>query len=95
MGSTPRSPVPASMHLLAAQAKLARFESAGASILHVQTFPFGLDPGDARDRSLVGRGVLATSPFGPFCRVAGARSTTQPFGTPRDMIIESENIFPQ
>ncbi len=37
--------------------------------------------GDARDRSLTGRGVLATSPFGPFCRLAGAQSSTQPWHT--------------
>ncbi len=45
---------------------LSGFKSAGASALHIHTLPFGLDPDDATDRSLVGRGVLATLPFGPF-----------------------------
>ncbi len=62
--STSRSPVPASMHLLALQLKPSwpvQVESAGASALHI--LPFGLNPGDARDRSLIGRGVLITPPF--------------------------------
>ncbi len=49
----------------AAQAKLARFEIAGASALH--TLPFGFNPGDARYRSLIGRDVVTTLPLiGPF-----------------------------
>ncbi len=63
VGSPPRSPVPASLHLLVfeAQAKPVWFESAGASALH--TLPCDFNPGDARDRNLIGRGVLITSPF--------------------------------
>ncbi len=44
--STPRSSVPGSQHLVA---KLARFESTGASALHIHTLPFGLNPGGAMD----------------------------------------------
>ncbi len=55
-----------------------RFESTGASALHILLF--GFNPGDARDRSLIGRGVLIAPPFvGPLCRSAGAQSTTQPW----------------
>ncbi len=51
--------------------------SAGAFALH--TLPLGFNPGDARDRSLIGRGVLTTPPvIGPFCRSVGAQSTTPP-----------------
>ncbi len=31
--------------------------------------------------SLIGRGVLTTMPVGPFCRVAGAQTVTQPWHT--------------
>ncbi len=55
---------------LAAQAKLARLESAGAPALHTLFFSF--NPGDARDGILIGRGVLIIPPF------VGAQSTTQP-----------------
>ncbi len=43
--STPRSPVPASLHLLdfAAQAKPVRFVRAGASALHTLPFSFNSD----------------------------------------------------
>ncbi len=52
--------------------------SAGASAPH--TLPFGFNPGDARDMSLIGRGVLILPPFvGPFCRPVGAQYTTQPW----------------
>ncbi len=55
----------------AAQAKLVRLENAGASTLHI--LPFGFNPGDARDRSLIGRGVVTTPLFvGPFCLSVGA-----------------------
>ncbi len=55
------------------QAKPVRFESAGAFALH--TLPFGFNPGDARDKSLIRRVVLITPPFvGPFCRPVGAQS---------------------
>ncbi len=52
--STPRSPAPAPLHLLALQlkAKPVLFESAEASALHTPT-PFGFNPGDARDRGLI------------------------------------------
>ncbi len=52
-----------------------RFESAGASALHTP-LPFGFNPWDARDRSLICRGVLVTQ---PFRRPVGAQSTTQPW----------------
>ncbi len=48
---------PTSLHLLALQLKLGllvRFESA----LDIHTILFGFNPGDARDRSLIGRGVV-------------------------------------
>ncbi len=49
-----------------AQAKLAQFESAGASALHTSSLLI-FNPGDAMDRSLIGRGVLTTPSFaGPF-----------------------------
>ncbi len=49
----------------AVQAMLIRFVSAGASTLH--TVSFGFNPGDARDRSLIGRGMVTTLPFiGPL-----------------------------
>ncbi len=60
----------------AAHAKLARYESAGASALH--TFPFDFYPGlgldgDARDGSLIDKGVVTTPPFfGQLCRSVGA-----------------------
>ncbi len=77
----PKSPVPVLLHLLALQLKpslLVRFVSAGASALHIHTLPFGFDPGGARDRSWIGRGVLTTPPFvGPFCRPVGDQSTAQ------------------
>ncbi len=60
----------------AAQAKLARFESTGASALPFQFY----SRGRYRGGSLIGRGVLTTSPLvGPLCRSAGARSTAQPW----------------
>ncbi len=53
--------------------------SAGAAALH--TTPFGFNPGDARDRSLIG-GVLTTPQFvGPFCRSVGAQFTAQSWHT--------------
>ncbi len=62
---------PRSRRRFAAQAKPVWFGSAGASALH--TLPFGFNPVDARDKSLVGRGVLITPPLvGPFCRPVGA-----------------------
>ncbi len=64
--SAPRPPVPASLHLLDLQLKpswLARFESARASALYIHTLPFGFNPGDARDKNLIGRGVLITLPL--------------------------------
>ncbi len=82
VGSTPRSTVQASLHLLALQLKPSwpvRFESAVASALHLHTLPFYLNPGDARDRNLIGRGVLITLPFvEPLCRSVGAQSQHSP-----------------
>ncbi len=64
----------------AAQAKLARFVSSGASAPY--TLPFGFDHGDAMDGNLIGRVVLSTPPFvGPFCRSLSAKSTAQPWHT--------------
>ncbi len=51
VGSTPRSPVPAFIGL-AAQAKLVRFVSAGASALH--TLLFGFNPGEATGTQGIG-----------------------------------------
>ncbi len=48
------------------EAKLARFESAGASAIHV--LPFNSKPRGARDMSFPNKGMLSTSSFvGPFC----------------------------
>ncbi len=75
-----RPPIPAPLRLLALQFKpsLSDLRSPEHPL-----FPFGLNPGDAmtgdaRDRSLIGKGVLAIPPFvGPVCRSVGAQSTTQ------------------
>ncbi len=62
------------------QAKLARFESAGAAAPHTP-LPFGFNPGYATG-SLIGRGVLSTPPFfGTFCRPVGAQSSAQHWHT--------------
>ncbi len=45
-----------------AQAKLAQFESAGASTLHTPSL-LVFNSGDTMDRSLIGRGVLTTPSF--------------------------------
>ncbi len=64
--------------VFAAQDKPFRFENAGASALCTHTLLFGFNPVDARDMSLIVRGVLATLPFvGPFCRSVGAQSSNQ------------------
>ncbi len=66
--NTVPSPGVAAFIGFAGQAKPVRFESAGASALHTP-LPFGFNPRDARDGSLIGRGVLITPPFvGPLCR---------------------------
>ncbi len=52
-GITRRSPVPA---LQFKPSWSAQFESAAASALHIP--PFGFNPGDARDKSLISRGVV-------------------------------------
>ncbi len=75
MGSTPRSLVPASLHLEALQLKSSwacpvwERRSVRSSRTHP---PFWFESrwrdGDARDRSLIGKGVLTTPEFGPFCR---------------------------
>ncbi len=75
VGSTPRSPVPVSLHLLDLQLKpsLPNLRAPDCPI-----FLFGLSPGDARDRSLIGRAALTKPPFvGPFCRPVGAQFTAQ------------------
>ncbi len=60
----------------AVQAKSVRFESVKASTL--QTLPFNFNPGDARVRRLLDRGVLTTP---PSCRYVGAQSSTKPWYT--------------
>ncbi len=58
----------------AAQAKPVHLEGATASARHALPFVFnpGDATGDARDRSLIGRGVLITPPFvGQFCGAVG------------------------
>ncbi len=73
--STPRSPVPASLLSNSSQA-CPVCERRGVRSSHKDSC--GLNPGDARDRGLIGRGVLITPPFvGPFCRSVGAQSTVQ------------------
>ncbi len=60
-----------------AQAKLAQLKSAGAFALHALSR--GCNSGDARDKRLLGRGVLTTPKFvGKFCRSVGAQSIAQP-----------------
>ncbi len=52
----------------------------GAQAMPARFFSF--NPRDARDRRLLDRGVLTTPSFvEPFCRSAGAQSTTQPWHT--------------
>ncbi len=77
VASTPRSPVPAPLHLLALPLK----PSLSGLRAPEHTLPFGFNPGDARDKSLIGRGVLLTTPafVEPFCWSVGAQSTTQPW----------------
>ncbi len=51
---------------------------ASPHLLALQLKPSLLD-GDARDRNLIGKGVLTTLQFfGPFCRSVDAQSTPQP-----------------
>ncbi len=65
--NTPRSPVPASLRLLALQLK------PSLSGLRAPEPPFVFNRGDARDKGLLGRGVLTTpSVIGPFCTPEGA-----------------------
>ncbi len=65
----------------AVQAKLAQFESEGASALRTPSL-LVFNPGDTMDRSLIGRGVLTTPSFvGPFCRSVGAQSAAQRWHT--------------
>ncbi len=84
MSRTPRSPVPAPLHLEAFQLKPSRaspvWERRSVRSSHTHP-PFWWRVEDARDRILIGRGVLTTLPIGPFCRVAGAQSVTQPWHT--------------
>ncbi len=79
--STPRSPVPASLRLMALQV-LGLRASECPLFTHPPCWFYSRwrDDGDARDRSLIGRCVLTAPPFvGPFCRSVGAQSTTQPW----------------
>ncbi len=64
---TPRSPVPASLHLLALQLKPSLPGLRAPE--HPLFTRFNPCDGDARDRNLIGRGVLITSSFvGEFSR---------------------------
>ncbi len=69
---TPWSPVPASLHLLALQLKSSWAcpvrERRSVRPSHLPPFWFWSSwrGGDARDRCLIGRGVLITPPFGQF-----------------------------
>ncbi len=77
--STLRSPVPASLQLLALQLKpsLSGLRAPEHPLFTSSLLVF--NPGDARDRNLIGRGVLITPPFvKPFSSSVGAQSTTQP-----------------
>ncbi len=79
---TPRSPVPASLHLLALQLKPSLPGSGAPERPLFPHPPFRLEStwrdGDARGRNLIGIGVLITPPFGPFSRSVNAQSTIQP-----------------
>ncbi len=83
--STLSSPVPASLHLAALPLKPSWacpvWERRSVRSSHTHP-PFLVQSrwrdGDGRGGSLIGRGVLPTPPFGPFCRTAGAQYTTQP-----------------
>ncbi len=76
--STPRLRVPASLHLLALQL-MPSMPNLRAPQRHYW-FKSRWRDGDARDRSLIGRGVLIVTPiFGPCCRSVGAQSATQPW----------------
>ncbi len=66
------SPGVAAFNGFAAQAKPSRLENTWASTIH-SLLPFGFNPGDAKDRSYLGKGVMTTPPFiGPFCVSVGA-----------------------
>ncbi len=77
VGSAPRSPVTAALHLLSLYIKpsLSGLKAPG----HPLFTPFHLvliqvtRRGNSRDMRLIGRGVLTTPPFGPFCRAVGAQ----------------------
>ncbi len=80
--STPRSPVPVSMYLLALQLKpsLSGLRAPGRPLFTHPPFWFESRwrKEDAKDRSLIGRGVLTLPPFvGPFCSSVGDQSTAQ------------------
>ncbi len=89
-------PVPASLHLLALQLKR---EHRSIRFSHP---PFWFKSrwcdGDARERSLIDRGVLITPPFvEPFCRSVGAQSTTEAWRadplTPNQIVAISFILF--
>ncbi len=72
------SPSVAAFSGFAAEAKLVRLVSAGASTLH------SFNPGDvyARDGIFIGRGVVTIPPLiGPFSMSVGAQSTAQSWHT--------------
>ncbi len=81
--NTPRSPVPTWLHLLVLQLKPSLSGlRAPEHLIFISPPPCWFlsrrRDGDARYRSLVGRGVLITPPFRPFCRSVGVHSTIQP-----------------
>ncbi len=62
-GGTPRSPVPVTLHLLALHHKPSLFGFLSAIASALNTYRHGVNPGDARNRSLIGRSVMTTPPF--------------------------------
>ncbi len=91
--STPRAPVPASLHLEALQLKpIWACPVWERRSLYTPTASRWRD-GDARERSLKGRVVLTTPPSGFFCRIAGAQSTTQPWHTVMAPNVSGPNRF--
>ncbi len=63
VGSSPRSPVPASLHLSALQLKWNLSGMSAAERPHFTPSVLFFDPGNAKDRSMIGRGVFTTPPF--------------------------------
>ncbi len=78
---SPRSPAPASLHLLALQLRPSLLDLRAPEHQLFTPLPSGFNPGEAtigrRGMSMIGRGVPIAPPFGgQFCRLVGAQSTT-------------------